>query len=205
MANGFLVNALVYVAAAAWAALLAYQGWVIPRSFFGPLSTVVAVVSGGLFLFDKFLWRSPGFSLLAHRPDLRGTWTGRLLSNHKQPDGSSTPESNVFVVVWQTYSSLQFRLLSEESTSDSLAASVLRREDDTYELALVYLNVPKQSVRNRSQIHRGSLVLRVGGVKDAVLEGAYWTDRQTSGELVLQRVSRKRATNLVIAKNLAET
>jgi hypothetical protein len=47
----------------------------------------------------------------------------------------------------------------------------------------VYRNEPKLSVRDRSPIHYGAIVLDVQGDPVKELAGCYWTDRNSRGEL----------------------
>jgi len=47
----------------------------------------------------------------------------------------------------------------------------------------VYRNEPRQGMRERSPIHHGAFLLRVGGNPATSLEGEYWPDRRTSGEM----------------------
>lgn len=203
MTNGLLLKGLIAVAALAWAGALVADGKAVPSSFFAPMSTVTGIVAFTLVVFEKVLWRVPGMSLLVHRPDLRGTWKGTVRSSWVGPDGLPQPERDVFVTIAQTYSTLHVRLFSDESSSEPLVASVLRHPDDTYDVALVYRNSPKVAVRERSEISVGGALLRVGGEKEEKLEGQYWTDRLTRGDMSVVRFTRTRARDLTTARALA--
>jgi hypothetical protein len=64
-----------------------------------------------------------------------------------------------------------------------VGAEIRKAEDGTYRVTGVYRNEPKLSVRERSPIHYGALVLDVLGDPAKDLAGHYWTDRSTRGEL----------------------
>ena len=90
-----------------------------------------------------------------------------------------------FMVIRQTYSALSMRLITKESASKLLAARILSDADGIHTVTGIYSNEPKHSLRERSPIHYGSLVLKVIGNPVTALDGHYWTDRKTQGELSL--------------------
>jgi len=107
-----------------------------------------------------------------------------LTSNWKAiENGQPIPPITGYLVVRQTYSSLSLRLLTAESSSELLGAQILKAEDGTFKIAGVYRNEPKLAVRHRSPIHYGGLVLVLEGNPPNALEGHYWTDRDTTGEI----------------------
>jgi SMODS-associating 2TM, beta-strand rich effector domain len=62
-----------------------------------------------------------------------------------------------------------------------------RTGDGVYGLYSIYRNTPRLSVRHRSPIHHGALMLDISGEPASQLEGFYWTDRRTMGELELDQ------------------
>jgi hypothetical protein len=52
-----------------------------------------------------------------------------------------------------------------------------------YKLAVTYRNIPRLLERSRSAAHHGGALLNVIGKPIHKLDGEYWTDRNTSGEL----------------------
>jgi len=57
--------------------------------------------------------------------------------------------------------------------------------DGTFKAFAVYRNEPKIQVRDRSPIHYGAFMLDVQGNPIDALEGVYWTDRETRGDMKL--------------------
>jgi hypothetical protein len=193
MISHFPLSVLVACAAMIWALILSGLGWVIPPSFFRPLSIVAGSLSLSLLVFDGWVWAWPGIRRLVNRPDIRGTWEGVIRSSWKYPDGNglNLGSINAYVVVHQTYTGLRLRLLTRESQSSSITAALISEPDGTTVFAL-YRNEPKALLRSRSPIHHGGLILRVGGPPPSVMDGEYWTNRQTIGEVELRRISKRR-------------
>lgn len=191
MVSRFPLTILVGLGFAIAALVLAGNGWVIPASFFAPVSIVVSVLSGALLFWDGLLWRWLPARLVG-RPDLRGTWRGEILRK-----GEATIV--MYLVVDQTFSRVAYRTFTAESCSASVAAS-LDESNGQFQLVALYSNTPDLRLQDRSRPHRGAVWLRV---HEETLEGAYWTDRDTKGELRFARISRKAAGSFVSAKALA--
>lgn len=151
-----------------------------------PIGPAVTVAGIALWLFDHYLWRWPGICKLVRRPVLNGTWHGELESDWVNPEtGEQVPiDTEVFLVIRQRFWQLSARLLTRESSSASALASLTSGPDGVQQFLWVYTNVPRVAVRDRSEIHRGTVVLSVSRQPDR-LEGEYFTDRRTRGELRL--------------------
>lgn len=179
------LSVILLLAAAIWGVMLVIEGVAISGKWFRPFSTVVGGVLLLLVAFDLWAWR---LRLLqgwfVPRPDIRGTWRVELRSDWKDPEsGQTIAPISAYMVVRQTFSMLSVRLLTAESTSVLVAAEINKAPDGTYRVAAVYRNEPALSVRHRSPIHYGALVLEVQGDPVTSLAGHYWTDRSTRGEL----------------------
>ncbi len=179
------LSTILLIAAALWGGMLVFEGVAVNGTWFRPFSTVVGVLLLLLVAFDVWAWR---FRILhgwfVPRPDLRGTWRVELQSDWKDPKtGAVIGPIVAYLVVRQTFSSLSIRMLTAESASELVAAEINKAGDGTYRLAAVYRNEPKLSVRDRSPMHYGALVLDVQGDPVEGLAGYYWTDRSSRGEL----------------------
>lgn len=179
------LSAILLVASALWGGLLLYQGVAVKGSWFHPFSGVVGVLVLLLAAFDVWAWRLRILQgWFVPRPNLRGTWRVELQSDWKDPSTDRIIGSIVaYLVVRQTFSTLSIRMLTAESASELVAAEINKASDGTYRLAAVYRNEPKLSVRDRSPIHYGAIVLDVQGDPAKDLAGYYWTDRNSRGEL----------------------
>lgn len=202
------LSVVLLAAAIIWGVLLVLDGVVVSLSWLRHVSVVAGAVLLLLSAFDLFLWRLPALhSWFVRRPNLRGTWRATLRSNWVDPaTGATVPPIMGYMAISQTFSRLSLRLMTEESRSEILGAEILRSEDGTYRVVGVYRNEPKLSVRHRSPIHNGAVLLQALGSPPSSLEGHYWTDRNTAGELVLTERKRKLVDDLKAASVLyAET
>ena len=149
-------------------------------------------------LFSKWLWRLPFLQgWLIKLPDLQGTWRGELQSDWVDPaTGEGVPAKPVVLVIRQTYTSISCTLLTEESSSHSIAAEItpLAGDGELY-LCYSYTNKTKAMVKDRSPDHDGATILKIVRTPERKLEGYYWTARKTRGDMVFsfesERLSEK--------------
>ena len=179
------LSVILGFAAVLWAIMLIVQGVSVSAAWLRPFSVVVGVMVLLLLAFDRWLWKwqalHPWF---VSKPNLTGTWRGELVSTWKNQgvDEPSTP-IEAYLVVKQTFSSIRLRLITAESHSDCLAANICDDAGGTQCIVGTYLNTPKILHREGSPIHHGGVVLRILSGDACVLEGEYWTDRNTKGTM----------------------
>ncbi len=183
---------------AVWAATLWIKGipftWDDAWPLTAPFSIAVSTVYGSIILFDKLLWRIPWWRpWFIRRPVLAGTWKATLLSNYvDQTTGKKVPPIEGFWVVRQNFSSISIRLFTKKSASFSLVAEIVERQAGLLILGTAYQSEPLARYRNsESEIHYGSAYVELVGQPPSKLNGHYWTDRQTFGEMWLEE---RRAT-----------
>jgi hypothetical protein len=156
-----------------------------PAEWLAPIAPAVAVAGVGLAVFDRWVWRWPGVCKLHGRPVLHGTWHGTLASDWVNPETGQRipPDNDVFLAVRQRYWSVGVRLLTKESRSSATVAAFKTDSDGVYQLYYVYINTPRPEVRHRSELHLGTVVLGAPRDRSQGLEGHYFTDRKTGGEM----------------------
>lgn len=135
--------------------------------------TVTAVIAA---LYEKILWKYDPFLKL---PVLNGKYEGEVKSNF---DGS---ERKIVVQIKQSLFSIFVLLKTEESSSKAISAKIIDRDGENV-LTYTYINRPKTEVRDRSEIHYGTAILSITDNYE-ILEGGYYTDRNTAGDMVLRR------------------
>lgn len=145
---------------------------------FGRLGIVSTVLIAAIVAFDQWLWRIPlVVRLLRTGPVLRGTWKGELLSTY---DNQRRP---VFLALRQSFTEIEVRMMTEESKSETTSCQLLRKPEGLAVLEYSYENIPRATVRDRSEVHFGSARLECTGQVPTRIEGSYWTDRRTTGEM----------------------
>ncbi len=100
--------------------------------------------------------------------------------------GQAVSPIEAYIAITQTASAIQMRLMTQESESELLGASIVPDADGLARLFGTYRNTPRPEVRHRSQIHHGGLFLNIHGEPPGRLEGQYWTDRNTTGSLTFE-------------------
>jgi hypothetical protein len=190
------VSALVLFATTVWGVVLITWGVTIPAGAFGPFSIVVGALVIALSVFDLWLWRVPILQgWFVKRPVLQGTWRVAFKSEWVDPITHQRIAPKVgYMAVRQTFSSLSMRLMTDESTSSLVAEGIALAPDGTFKVFAVYRNESRIAVRDRSPIHYGAFALDVHGTPAASMEGVYWTDRNTRGDMVLSE-RRKRVVD----------
>lgn len=190
-ADNFIWAAVV-VAVASYVGILAYNKTLSPKSFmefWNPVPTAVFIEVCLWFAFRKWLWPLRWWrDWLVPFPDLRGTWKGTLKSNWIDPRTNTTPpEREIYLVIRQSFTTITCLMYSNESQSVSYSAEFLTDEEGESppKLAYSYSNTPRASVRDRSQIHFGTVLLNISEQPKKMLIGNYWTDRNTTGEMTL--------------------
>ncbi|MFZ3339766.1 MAG: hypothetical protein WA213_02710 [Terriglobales bacterium] len=199
------LQVLVFTVLAALAVVLFMQGNGVPlKDFYNAFSYVVTAVAFILILWERYLWHWwPFYPYLQKKPDLRGTWKGQLDSNYEDPDvHQRKPPIEVYIVVRQTYSIIDLRLFSAESSSVSLSGGFFSDNADLYTLACTYRNTPTVLRRRKSPISHGGLLLYVRGTPIHQLDGEYWTDRNTAGEIVFTHRADEEAHDFAQAQGL---
>ncbi|MCK9452681.1 MAG: hypothetical protein M0Q90_13390 [Bacteroidales bacterium] len=118
-------------------------------------------------------------------PNLSGDWEGNIKSNWKEKELEPIP---IEVSITQNFFNVQVRIKTKESRSYSIGASFdIDNERGFQQIYYTYLNSPKAGVRERSEIHYGSTILNFDGFKVTKMDGEYWTDRETTGEITLTK------------------
>lgn len=138
---------------------------------FGYASESISISFLFLGLYEKWLWR---FNPFEKTPKLSKQYVGILKSNYDQRERTAT------LKIRQTLSSIHVTLITDQSKSESISASI---EDVLGETRLVYcyINTPRSEFRAQSQIHYGTASFSIQN--SLVLEGQYYTDRATTGDM----------------------
>ena len=186
---------LIVFSIALWVlgALLTGADFTLSGSLLRPIGPVLLAVGLVITVFDLWLWPLrilyPWF---VDRPDLRGTWQASFVSSYVRP-GESEPVGPVeaLFVIRQTFSSLHIRMLTAESSSNTVRATVSREPDGSHLILGIYENRPREEVSHRSAMHVGAMWLTGDGRLPDTLRGFYWTNRATRGDLTLKSRGRE--------------
>jgi SMODS-associating 2TM, beta-strand rich effector domain len=179
---------------AIWVAVLYFSRTPLTISWgaIAQLPAVISIYAIVTYVFTHWLWRWHFLQgWLVPLPDVRGTWQGEIHSTWRDACGQELPPIPVVLVIKQTFLSVNCVLHSRDSDSYSMAAQIRRDDAGTFRLTYNYMSRPRAAVRDRVPIHDGAAILRVvGRGRHAWLEGEYWTNRHTTGDMRLHFRSR---------------
>lgn len=150
------------------------------------VSTTISINIIIWMIFIAWAWKWKIFyPWLVPFPNLSGNWEGTIKSNWKEKELDPIP---IEVSITQNFFNIQVRIKTNESRSYSIGASFdIDNERGFQQLFYTYLNTPKAGVRERSEIHYGSTILNFDGFNVTKMDGEYWTDRETTGEIILTK------------------
>ncbi|ORN24435.1 hypothetical protein FAM21835_02497 [Lentilactobacillus parabuchneri] len=134
-----------------------------------------SVAGGATFsvLYEHLLWK---FNPLEPHPRLSSIYQGNVLSTY---DGKTRCAN---FEISQTLMSTKVRFSTDESKSDAVMAKIIEINDRPY-LVYSYQNTPQAQFRENSPMHYGTAFLEIIG--KSKLEGDYFTDRKTTGHIVV--------------------
>lgn len=143
--------------------------------------------------FDLWLWKLPGAYRIHGRSRIYGTWTTTITPHPDShiPDEAGHDPRQATTTIEQTFWTMSVQVKTDESESISRAESLVPDGGSKQRKVLTYMytNTPQLAVRHRSPIHVGAANLTVEGDRPDSLDGTYWTDRLTVGDLHLVRTS----------------
>lgn len=188
------ISSFIGLTIVVWLIALWAQGMpVLSVAFLKPFGIVVGTISVVVGIFNRYAWAWPVFrGWYVRRPDIRGTWEVEIHSSWVDPKtGERIDPIIAYAVVQQTLLKLSLRLMTHESRSILIAHSIEQEQDGLFRLAGIYRNEPRIEFQGvRSEIHHGAFTLEIHGQPVDLLEGHYWTDRETRGSMRLRgRVS----------------
>ena len=146
MVSRLHLSVFIGIAAALWATLLLIDGVTVTAHWFRPFSSVVGTMVVLLLGFEKWGWRwkvlHPWF---VSQPNIQGTWKGELTSLWTDPATRKGRDPiEVYLVIKQTLSSIRVRLITKESQSDCLVASMQVRRIRWLERILIRQKSPSE-------------------------------------------------------------
>ncbi len=157
--------------------------------FMRPIPTVVTVDIILYGLFVKWGWRLKFLQKwLVPFPDLNGTWEGWLQTNWKDPKGGKTPDRiPIILTIKQSFTHISCVMRTGEMESHSYVEGFCIDEDvQVRRLCYSYTSRPKNTVRDRSTPHDGTMRFNIIERPALKLQGEYWTQRGTSGTVKLK-------------------
>lgn len=188
-----LVRAVVIIVSSAYAVLIFVLGFDLLPWWRVLVSMFPILAAGFVMAWDLWIWRWPGIIRLFRRPDLRGLWRVTL-SPHEDsaiPEGGNWGPVVAYLEVRQTFWSIHLKLYTLQSSSRSTAFSWINTPENEVDcLSYIYDGMPKISETSFITRNIGVGTLAPTSLKPTQIEGRYFTDRPTKGDLVMEFVDR---------------
>lgn len=156
--------------------------------FFRAYSFALTITTLVVAIFLWKGWKIPIFQgWLVLVPNLNGTWEGELQSSWIDPKTKKgIGPITTIVTVKQTLFGMSCVTRTGEMTSYSVSAGVERDQNEhVQKLIYTYRSEPKPGVADRSAMHHGTAILEFTKKPEWRLEGRYFTERSTTGEMSL--------------------
>ncbi|PPT93842.1 hypothetical protein XaraCFBP7407_16730 [Xanthomonas arboricola pv. arracaciae] len=183
-----LVQILLWLNAIIFASILLirlFMGVALLTAVLPALSTAIFVSTMVLLFGINLTWKWRLLAWLAKRPIVHGVWWGEISPIYQ---GKAIPAIPIAFVIRQKYASLSIQSFTSNIPADS-TIELFERSDkntDVY-LKYVYQMTRDANAENKSTIGYGRLRLELAG---KVLDGSYWTNSPTSGQIRLKLVTR---------------
>jgi len=159
-------------------------------NYLKPITTVVTLDTIVVFIFTKWIWKFKLlYSWLVPFPNLNGTWKGIIKTNWiDERTGKKPAPIPVILTIKQSFTNISCVMRTAEMNSYSfIIGFVIEKENQILRLVYSYDSIPKQTVKDRSPQHFGTMyfdVINSGDKKE--LSGDYWTGRETTGRVELE-------------------
>ena len=152
------------------------------------LKDVIPALIFVAFVFERWLWRQQLFHRVGvvTTPVVIGTWRGDLHSFWKEnEDDDAQPVRTVYLAIRQTAMTITVRLLSDEAVSEHIAGNVVRLDSGYPSISYIFRGEPQLRFRkgNVSPMYYGAARVEIVGDPATELNGPYWTDRETTGQV----------------------
>jgi hypothetical protein len=189
-----LARVITLIVSGIYSVILFAIGFELPGLWRFVVSFLPTLAVVGVVVWDLWLWRLPGVQSLVRRPDLRGLWRVTLTPHPKShiPEGGNWGPIAGFLEIKQSYWAVHLRLYTDQSASKSTATTWLPTYESSVDnLTFTYDNTPKVSESDRSMRSAGACNLMPASLKPDEIEGTYFTDRYTKGDMILTFVDLK--------------
>lgn len=180
-------TALIFVPLASVAVSLWLAGEPLSSTWLTSFGAAEGATLAAFTVFNRWLWKWRWLQgWFVKCPILEGQWRFTIDSSWFDPaTESKSTKIAADVTIKQTYTKLHMQLKTPESSGDLISSKIIQKDNGTYQITGIFRNEPRIFLQDKSRIHLGALVLDVVGEpsEPKSLEGQYWTNRSTKGEI----------------------
>jgi hypothetical protein len=174
------------------------------RNFYRGVNFSISLVTLFWAFYFAYGWKMYILSSLFYRPNLNGTWGGKLISDWKDENGNQIPPKDFFIIIRQSFLRIHFTTLTDNFVGFSYAETFsLKKETGLKNVAYLYRKDTSQS--NDEDLREGATELRLiiaeNGKK---LVGKYWSNTKTQGQICVEFLTEKHFDSFEEAKKIKE-
>ncbi|UVV71779.1 hypothetical protein [Pantoea agglomerans] len=159
----------------------------IPSAAWKAFSSSLGFCVFSFGVFTKLAWRWRRLAKWMNRPLVHGVWVGELRSDYGAVAGEQLVVP-IFFVIRQTYLTLSIQSFTERQEGESRLEALLR-SSKTDVTRLCYVFELRKVFSGAHSITSGAGELKLAG-DQLSLNGTYWTNTPTHGEISLRLVTR---------------
>lgn len=154
---------------------------VLPYSLFCYAGEAMGLTALIMAVFEKWAWKWNFINVVTGgMPVLLSVYSGNIVSDYDYI------KRNAELLVKQSFLRVSIVMKTEESSSISVAASIIHINGDP-KLVYHYINEPRSDLRSGSPMHYGTAVLNVR--EPDMISGNYYTDRKTKGTMEFSKTN----------------
>ncbi|WP_348549617.1 hypothetical protein AADH33_03885 [Psychrobacter sp. KFRI-CH2-11] len=134
----------------------------------------------------KYLW----LGNLLSKPSINGLWKGSLISSYKREvDDDPLPPIEIYFYIKQTYFAISIQSFTKSQRSESILATIYTNNfSSSTKFMYIYQLTRTKNSENKITLGSGELLITDNCSK---MEGVYWTNSTTHGEIEMNLVDRK--------------
>jgi hypothetical protein len=160
---------------------------ILSLGIFRVFSMTVTLLTIYWAFYFKWGWKMPGLKKLFGRPNINGTWIGTYKSQDKD---NKEYLGKIVLTIRQSFLFIHFISITDKFVSYSYGERLFNNENEGIK-QVTYFYSQKRLKSDEESIPQGAADLSLlGGEKEQILCGDFWTNRPSKGFLKLKFVSR---------------
>lgn len=142
------------------------------------------------FLLNKFRIKYLWLGNIIGKPSINGLWKGSLISSYKRDvDDDPLPPIEIYFYIKQTYFAISIQSFTKNQRSESILATIYTNNfSSSTKFMYIYQLTRTKNSENKITLGSGELLITDNCSK---MEGVYWTNSTTHGEIEMNLVDRK--------------
>lgn len=148
-------------------------------------------------------WKLPILNSIFYRPNLNGTWFGKLTSDWKDENDNTILPKDFFIVIRQSFLRIHFTTFTDSYIGLSYSETFSLNKDKGLK-TVAYLFRKDTSQNNNEILQEGATELRLIEANEKKLEGKYWSNMKTNGTISVKFICNSYVDSFFEATKLLE-